>query len=170
MRTTYIANITLYLMLLISCITDCKYNTVKNFATFPCILAGLFLSSLNDSLPLLDSVKGVLIPLILLLPFYLLGTLGAGDIKLFCGVGALMGSSFVTISILYSFLLAGVMSLILMTYRGVITERLSYLLNYIMHFLLYLQLQPYTDGKAASNKLPLAVAVMGGVIVTNVLM
>lgn len=168
MKLQHIANIMLFIVLLISCITDIKHNVVKNVVTIPCILVAIILKGFFDSNLLLDSLKGVFIPMLLLIPFYLLGALGAGDIKLFCSIGALMGSSFVIICILYSFLLGGVMSLIIMTYRGVFSERVRYLLNYVIHTLLYLQLQPYTNGKDTKNKLPLALPIMGGVIVTKI--
>lgn len=91
------------------------------------------------------AIVGMLIPILILLPLFALRMLGAGDIKLFASVGAIMGSRFVLNAMIYSFLSGGLMALLLMILRKNGRERLRHLATYMKTCFLTLSLQPYTD-------------------------
>ena len=61
----------------------------------------------------------------LLLPFYLLGAMGAGDVKLMAMVGAFMGPQPVMLAVLYTFVAGGLLSLVVMFARGVTAQTLA---------------------------------------------
>ena len=61
----------------------------------------------------LFSGKGFLVGLGLLMIPYLLGGMGAGDVKLMAAIGALMGTSFVFYSFIYTALIGGLIALLL---------------------------------------------------------
>jgi prepilin peptidase CpaA len=61
----------------------------------------------------LYSGKGFLVGLGLLLIPYLLGGMGAGDVKLMAAIGALMGTGFVFYSFIYTALIGGIIALLL---------------------------------------------------------
>lgn len=164
-----VKNTILWVVLLISCITDIRHNIVKNIVTYPCILVALVLSIITfDGVIVKDTLSALLIPFVTLLPLYLLGILGAGDIKLLCAIGALMGSDFLLQCMIHSIAVGGVFSVIIMIYRGNLFERLRYLLEYLTAVLLYFYLAPYSENKKSNGKLPLATIVTIGVIVTKI--
>ncbi|MFK4998209.1 prepilin peptidase [Bacillus sp. N9] len=66
------------------------------------------------------SGKGFLVGFALLLIPYLLGGMGAGDVKLMAAIGALMGTTFVLYSFVYIALIGGFISIFLiMKNRGI---------------------------------------------------
>lgn len=74
---------------------------------------------------------GIIIPIFILFPLFLLKALGAGDIKLFSVIGSFYGILFVLKSIWIAFVIAAVLSVIhLIKYKQVFC-RLQYLVNYL---------------------------------------
>jgi prepilin peptidase CpaA len=97
-------NIILLVVLLISVITDVKSRKILNIVTLPSILIGVIYYTTTSGLDgLLFSGKGFIVGLVLLFIPFLLGGIGAGDVKLLAAIGALKGTTFV----FYSFLYAG---------------------------------------------------------------
>jgi prepilin peptidase CpaA len=92
---------------------------VPNWITFPFALSGLayhlFTSGLGG---LTTSLVGLAVGLGLLLVPYIIGGMGAGDVKLFAGVGAWMGATFAFKAFLISTVVGGVLALALVAYRG----------------------------------------------------
>lgn len=106
--------ITLTLVLLISLITDIKKRKILNIITLPSILiAFIYYTVALGSSGFIFSGKGFLVGLGLLLIPYLLGGMGAGDVKLMAAIGALMGASFVFYSFMYTALIGGIIALFL---------------------------------------------------------
>ena len=79
---TVIINAILLFFLIVSSFTDVKYRKVYNFVTFPTVILGLGFNFLNLGLPgLKDSLAGFAAGFLFLFIFYLLGGIGAGDVK-----------------------------------------------------------------------------------------
>ncbi len=71
------------------------------------------------------SLAGLLIGLALMLPGYLIGATGAGDVKLFAAIGSLLGPMPIAMAFFYTALAGGVMALIVALLR----RRLRHTLN-----------------------------------------
>lgn len=72
--------------------TDLRARRIPNLLTGCCIGLGLgYHMAVKDELGIFLSVMGLLTGLILVLPVYALGGIGAGDVKLFMGIGAWIG-------------------------------------------------------------------------------
>lgn len=104
----------LLIILLISFITDVTKRKILNIVTLPAI----FLSFVYYSFGLgfegfIFSSKGFITGLGLLIIPYLLGGMGAGDVKLMAAIGSLMGTSFVFYSFIYTALIGGVIAVLL---------------------------------------------------------
>ncbi|WP_421381613.1 A24 family peptidase [Bacillus salacetis] len=105
---------TLFLALIISLITDMKSRRILNIITFPVILIGIGFYSITQgwdgfffsSFGFLTGIGTLLIP-------FILGGMGAGDVKLMGAIGAMMGSAFTLKAFFIIALLGGVISLIL---------------------------------------------------------
>ena len=82
-------------------------------------IAGMFFYAAGSSIPLI---------LIILFGF---GMLGAGDIKLFCALGGVMGTGAVFRCILSSFLLGAVFSVLFLITTRSFCERIQYFITYM---------------------------------------
>ena len=79
--------------------------------------AGLF-SSPVGSLGIVFSLSGFAVGLLILLPFYALHTLGAGDVKLMALVGAFIGPQAVVEATLLTMLCGGLLALVVAAWSG----------------------------------------------------
>lgn len=110
-----IINSILFLIIIISVYTDLKSRRILNIVTLPAIIIGILLNTITGGIDgLLFSGKGFLLGLgIFIIPF-LRGGMGAGDVKLMAAIGALKGASFVFHAFIYTAIIGGVISLILL--------------------------------------------------------
>ena len=107
----------------VGAVTDVWRFRVYNLLTIPLILTGFLYHTLMDgSRGLTVSVLGGLFGLAVLIFPYLLGLMGAGDVKLLAGVGAWLGVESTMIVFVVSSLVTGVYALGLMVYRGRLRE------------------------------------------------
>ncbi|UTR11519.1 prepilin peptidase [Evansella sp. LMS18] len=128
-----IINAVLGVALVVSLITDIRSRKILNIVTFPAILFGLIYYSIADGFSgFLFSGAGFLVGFALLLLPYLLGGMGAGDVKLMAAIGALTGISFVLYSFVYTALIGGAISIFLiMKKRGVFNSIKSFFFSVI---------------------------------------
>jgi prepilin peptidase CpaA len=90
---TSAANLVLMCLSVLSAATDLWRGKVYNAVTVPGLLAGLLFSLQRAGAPgLLDVFCAVGFTVLVLFPFYRVGGLGAGDIKLLAAVSAFMPS------------------------------------------------------------------------------
>ena len=83
-------------ILIVAAAIDWRWLKVPNWLTFPFVLGGLGYALMDDGPEgLLLALAGAGAGLALLLPLWLIGEMGAGDVKLLAGVGAWVGPSLV---------------------------------------------------------------------------
>jgi Flp pilus assembly protein protease CpaA len=77
---------------IIAAITDLRCFRIHNALTLPLLVTGLiFHTYLSGTAGLINSFAGVAFGSGLLMIFYLLGGIGAGDVKMMAGIGAWLG-------------------------------------------------------------------------------
>jgi prepilin peptidase CpaA len=87
---------------------------IYNVFTYPLLLAGLvYHGAVGGANGLAEALLGSLVGLGVLLPFYLLGGMGGGDVKLMAAFGAWLGLPLTFLVFLASSLAAGVYGLVL---------------------------------------------------------
>jgi prepilin peptidase CpaA len=107
--------ILLAVFILAAFISDARTSLIPNTLTVGAAVAGLFYHIAFDGWNgILDSVIGLFVGFFMLLVLYMFGALGAGDVKLFAALGALMGAVFVCQSIMYSLIYAGAIGILLL--------------------------------------------------------
>jgi prepilin peptidase CpaA len=80
-------------LLLFCSATDLSMRRIPNAILLPALMTSLFLNSVAGGLPgLADSIAGLVIGILMLMPLHILGRMGAGDIKLLGVVGSVLGA------------------------------------------------------------------------------
>lgn len=88
-------------------------------------------------------LTGAAVPVILLGVLFVFRMLGAGDIKLLCALGGLMGPRTVMECIVYSLLAGAGISLAILISTGGIRQRILYLYQYMNEFYCTGEIRPY---------------------------
>jgi prepilin peptidase CpaA len=102
---------------------DVRRYKIYNAFTYPLFAAGLLYHALAAQPPDLgDSLLGGLFGFAVLLPFYALGGVGGGDVKLMTAIGAWLGLQLTIAVFLASSLVTGVYALIIVVGYGRVRE------------------------------------------------
>lgn len=92
---------------------------VPNWLTFHLAAGGLAYCAFYPGAPgLLWSIEGLMVGLAVLLPLYLIGGMGAGDVKLYAGVGAWVGPLVVSQAFIVSAVVGGLMAVAMVAWTG----------------------------------------------------
>ena len=112
---------------LIGSFTDVRDFKVYNVLTIPCFVAGVAFYTTTQGLPGLGySLGGAILGFLILLLPYLLGGVGAGDVKFVMAIGAWLGPALLFPALLIGCLATGVYALVLMvTYGGASDAKLN---------------------------------------------
>ncbi|MDA3971062.1 MAG: prepilin peptidase [Desulfobulbaceae bacterium] len=101
------------LFFLVICTTDTLHSRIPNLATFTLVLVGFgYQIQAGGLLGGAMALLGLLLGLALLLTPYLLGGMGAGDVKALAALGALLGPGDIFQVFLFSGLIGGGMALV----------------------------------------------------------
>lgn len=119
-------DIMLLLLLVISVYTDLRSQRIYNKVLLPAALLGLGFHIYQQGIGgLLYSLQGLGAGLALLIVPFLLGGMGAGDVKLLGVVGVLKGAGFVFASFIWIALVGGLLSLLHLLLRGQLRKTLA---------------------------------------------
>lgn len=154
-------------VLLLAVVSDLRTYKIKNSITYSFMAAGLTANILMEGLKgMVFSLQGILIPVACLIVLYMMRFIGAGDIKLFSAVGAVMGADFALYAVAYSFICGGAIASLLIMTRKNGAVRLRYLLSYMKCCLISMKPFQYTDfeDKQDGSKFHFSIAVATGTI------
>ncbi|NQX64668.1 prepilin peptidase [Paenibacillus alba] len=111
-------HVILLLFVTVACITDIRHSIIPNKLTLCGSIVGVFFHFASEGWKgLLIALVGAAVGFIALILLYFFGALGAGDVKLFAAIGAIMGVTFVVQSMLYAILCAGLIGLFLLVIK-----------------------------------------------------
>lgn len=97
---------------------DVREHRVPNALTIGGFVVALALQALQSGLPGLGTgLGGALVAFAIALPFFMVGGLGGGDVKLLTAVGAFLGLGSVLPFLAATAIVGGVMALVLMLFR-----------------------------------------------------
>jgi prepilin peptidase CpaA len=111
---TYVEGCLLVALILPALINDIKHYKIPNKLNLLFLIAGVLFNLLNGCIS--SGLIGIVFPFILF-PFFVLRMMGAGDIKLFCAIGAIVGFPHILDIMAYSILFNGAIAVILMLAR-----------------------------------------------------
>lgn len=120
---------------LTACVTDVSTRRIPNRLTFPAAAAGLAFGLLTTG-PRggLFALAGLALGLALFLPFFLLGGLGAGDVKLLAALGAWLGPRAILWTGLYGMIAGGLLALVVAFVAGYARQMLRNLWLLLVHW------------------------------------
>jgi len=154
--------IIIYLILsvciLIASIYDATTKKIPNWISLTIIVSGLGWNIFSaEGLGLRDSGLGLLVGLLLMLPGYIFGSMGAGDTKLMAAIGSVVGFTKVLDVVLYSYMVMFVVAIIFIIARGGLFKLLfRYKALIYGLFIGTWSYQKPDNSEAAGQRLPLA--------------
>lgn len=129
--------------------------------------SGFAASHLPGGAGFLDAIEGAAIGLAVLLPMYLLRTMGAGDVKLMAMVGAFLGPADVLGAVLATFLAGGVLSVGYAWKIGVLRQTLQNVRMILYSGAVKMaggSVPTLEDAPETAGKFPYAVAIAAGTL------
>lgn len=122
-----------YILLLVLCTsiyTDLRSQKIYNRVLCPALIYALSYYSVTAGMQgVLFSLKGAGLGIVLFLLPYLMGGIGAGDVKLLAIVGVLKGTEFVFYSFILAAITGGIIALFILIRRGEILKTLRRLVT-----------------------------------------
>jgi prepilin peptidase CpaA len=164
-----LSKVMLLIVLLVFCsVTDLSVRRIPNAVLFPALMTALYLNSISGGLAgFADSVTGLVIGLLMLLPLHVLGRMGAGDIKLLGVVGSVLGGWGAIVAGLATMMAGGILAVLYMIWLLAKPGIVSWISRVT---------QPFTGNAAESDdmtwqtvravEIPYAVAIAAGTFAT----
>ena len=156
------SNYLLIILLIICVITDLKERKIYNVVLFPSLLLAWIIHALTGGLTgLTAALLGTAVGLGILFIPYLLGGMGAGDVKLLAVIGGIKGIGFVLWASLYMALAGGIIAIFVLLFRKGFLKRTLYYIHSLKHGL-HVSL---IDGKeTGKSTFPYGVAIAAGAL------
>jgi prepilin peptidase CpaA len=154
---------------LAACVTDIKSRRIPNVLTFGAAAVAIAYHMATGGWPGLQSAGlGWIVGAAAFMPFFLLGGMGAGDVKLLAGLGAWMGPVAVLWVALYASLAGGALAVIVALGRGYLRTALTNVKNLLTFWVLVgpRPMPELTLERGEGPRLAYAVPIFVGALVT----
>lgn len=126
----------LTIVLLIAAVSDSRFHKIPNWLTYPTMFVAIAYHTIMSGLAgFLFSLEGVGLGIAVLIVFYLMGGMGAGDVKLMGAVGGLLGPNGVFEAFLFTAIIGGIYSIALLILHGYLKETAKRLLMSLKTFI-----------------------------------
>jgi prepilin peptidase CpaA len=157
-----------YILLIVlgmAAVIDLRTYTIPNWLTGPAILVGISLHAFLDQLTgLVFSLEGVALGLAVFLILYVLGWMGAGDVKLFAAVGSFLGPAQTLSAAVAIALVGGLLALLVLGFHQGWRKTNLWLWSYVRGIGLTRSAQSLAPVQGTAPKVPYAVAICLGTI------
>ena len=159
----------LLLLVTAAAIKDLESRRIPNLLLLAGVLGGLLLHLLSPRpvTALLGALGGCATGLAVLLPFYLLRGMAAGDVKMMAAVGVFTGPGDALRIAVLAWCAGGLMALAILVVKGRLRLALANLWGMLLPMLLRLQRLPSADqgGRPSAGSIPYGLAIAAGTIV-----
>ncbi|MGI9285755.1 MAG: A24 family peptidase [Pseudomonadales bacterium] len=166
-NTYDITTLVLIAFLLVAAWIDLRHHRIPNWLTGLLLLSGVLAHGIFLGwMGLLTALGGIVVGLLIFLPFWLGGGMGAGDVKLAAGIGAYTGGLTMVLVAGLSLLTGFFIALGMLTVKGGlkaywnrnwITTKLMYWTGQVIY-------QPPSADEPAAQRFPFAIAIATGTI------
>jgi prepilin peptidase CpaA len=136
----------------ISFYLDAKTSRIPNWLTCSGLCIGIVSHIyLEGQKGLVYSLVGMVVGFICMIILYLMGAIGAGDVKLFTAIGSMSGAYVVVSLMSYSIVFAGLIGIFILMYRGLIRQTFHRLSLWFLHFISLGRLNAIRELKQQKN-------------------
>jgi prepilin peptidase CpaA len=153
----------------LACATDVRSARIPNWLTLGAMVAGLGVHALvPGGHGIAAAALGLIVGLLVFFPFFALGALGAGDVKLMAALGAWVGAAAVVNVALFGAVAGGVLAILVALWHGYLRRAFRNLRTLFAHWWLVgiKPLPELTLDKGQGLRLPYALPIMAGLVVT----
>jgi len=159
--------ITLIIVVVAAASIDVRKRKIPNWVTLPSAMTGVLLNfSFFGFRGLLSAIFGILAGFFLLFFVYLMGGMGAGDVKLMAVIGAFLGPWLVFVAFIWMALAGGILALCLILWRRAFRQTFQNIKTILLT--LFLRTSPRQTQITIENpkliKLPYGVPIATGTI------
>lgn len=147
--------------------SDFRRHRIPNAVSFGGMLAAVLVQLwFGGWMGLLTSIGGLTIGLVMLLPFYALGGMAAGDVKLMAAAGAFLGPLESALAAAVTLMVGALGGVVVLAVRGGLNATVTrYLaMGKCVLFTGQLNYLPPAQGEAANSRFPYAAAIAIGVL------
>jgi prepilin peptidase CpaA len=110
----------------VAAVIDLRTRRVPNAFTMPLAASGVLIAAAGwGTVGVGAALGGWAVGLLLMLPGYLIGATGGGDVKLFAAVGALLGPSLMVPAFLHTAIAGAALALAVSAWRGRVRETVA---------------------------------------------
>lgn len=114
----------------LAAVIDIWTRRIPNWVTFGTLLGGVLINAwLHGFGGAINALEGAGLGLALLLPFYVMRAIGAGDVKLLAAVGSLLGPQALVSVAIYGALVGGAISVVVLLRRRLLVRTLGDMLH-----------------------------------------
>lgn len=146
---------------------DVRYRRIPNKQVLMVLLCGIALNSFFGAWTgFLASLLGMVMAFGLMFILHAFGTMGAGDVKLFAAIGAVLGSSLVVQTFLIIALIGGVLAIFKMVYMRRAAATMLRVVQFFIGFLPGQTVPRFSVPADRNYTLPYAVAICLGSVVS----
>ena len=161
--------ILLPLILIAASWIDLKEHRIPNFLTLSALIAGVSLQLLLHGWEgLTYSLGGIAVGFLILIPFYIKGGMGAGDVKLMAVAGSFLGFKGALLAVGLTLFAGSIMGIFLLVVLGGVKAAMHRYYTTLKHFFytnnIDLSYIPPPSDEAAAVKFPYATAICVGTI------
>jgi len=153
----------------LACATDLRSRRIPNWLTAGAMVAGVVFHLLSSGGAGLGVAGlGFIVGLLVFFPFFALGALGAGDVKLMAALGTWVGAAAVINVALFGALAGGVLAVVVAAWHGYLRRAFRNLRTLFTYWWLtgVKPLPELTLDAGQGLRLPYALPIMAGLVVT----
>lgn len=155
----------LAVLLFIGLITDIRSRKIPNALTVPAAAIGVLYALSTDGWSgLRYSLAGAAVSFGVMVVLYILKAVGAGDVKLFTAIGALVGMALSLYILFYSVLYAGLIALLYIMVRNRWTEIWNRIRALFVQLYILRDYTSWTGSAKGGTRFPFMLAVVPGAI------
>jgi prepilin peptidase CpaA len=145
---------------------DVRYRRIPNVLVLATLLAGISINTGFSGLHgMLSSFEGFALAFFPMLLMHIFGAMGAGDVKLFGAVGAVLGVGLVPLAFVVVVMLGAVLAIYTMLRAGTVITTLHGVLRIFVGFLPGWEMPRFAMSPDRKHTIPYGVAIMLGSLI-----
>ena len=146
---------------------DARYRRIPNAFVLATLVAGLSVNTIiNGTEGALASLGGCALAFGLMFMLHIFGAMGAGDVKLFAGIGSVVGASLVVPTFLVVVLTGGALAVVTMLRAGTVRETLWRVVQIFVGFLPGWEMPRFSVPAERRYTIPYGVAITVGSLIS----